>query len=52
MLLIEKNIDLFLLKIFEFVIDLKWLKVRIIYVVLKLLCIYLVKRIMFFSGIF
>lgn len=52
MLLIEKNIDSFLLKIFEFVIDLKWLKVRITHVALKSLCIHSVKRTMFFSGIF
>lgn len=52
MLLIEKNIDSFLLKIFEFVIDLKWLKVRIKHVALKSLCIHSVKRTMFFSGIF
>lgn len=49
MLLIEKNIDSFLLKIFEFVIDLKWLKVRITHVALKSLCIHSVKRTMFFK---
>lgn len=52
MLLIKKNIDSLLLKIFEFVIDMKWLKVRITHVALKSLCIHSVKRTMFFSGIF